>query len=84
MVYVYSRTAELVPWVLDGGVTMRGGVAARGDVSVLGGFSTRGGGGTLGGVVARVVPAPSAASVLMVVLLLREVWTLLVALARGV
>jgi hypothetical protein len=49
----YSGTAELVPQVLDGGVTIWGGVAARGGVCALGGISARGGVGDLDGIGAR-------------------------------
>jgi hypothetical protein len=57
MVYMYSRTAELILWVLaEGawcGVIAQGGVGAWGGVGALGGIAARGGVGTLGGVDAR-------------------------------
>jgi hypothetical protein len=84
VVYAYSGTTELVPRVLNGGVTIQGGTTARGTVGALSSIGARGGVGALGALLLREVLAPSPASVLVVVLLLGEVWAPLVVSTCGV
>jgi hypothetical protein len=53
VVYAYLGTAELVPWVIDGGVGALSGISARVGVGALGGVAAQGGVSARGSVAAR-------------------------------